>query len=69
MIDRVHRELTDEDIARLADTYSAWRGDRLRSPSGRVGVEGGRCRDIPSFCRSRTTDQIAQHAHVLTPGR
>ena len=28
LIDRVHRELTDEDIQRLADTYHAWRGDK-----------------------------------------
>ena len=27
MIDRVHRELTDEDIGKIADTYHAWRGD------------------------------------------
>ncbi len=39
MIDRVHRELTDDDIRRIADTYHAWRGDpRLRGgrpPSAR----------------------------------
>jgi type I restriction enzyme M protein len=27
MIDRVHRELTDEDIAKIAGTYHTWRGD------------------------------------------
>ena len=27
MIDRVHRELSDEDITRIASTYHAWRGD------------------------------------------
>jgi len=27
MVDRTHRELTDEYIARIADTYHAWRGD------------------------------------------
>ena len=26
LVDRTHRELTDEDIARIADTYHAWRG-------------------------------------------
>ena len=26
MVDRTHRELTEEDIARIADTYHAWRG-------------------------------------------
>ena len=28
MVDRVHRELTDEDIRKIADTYHAWRGDK-----------------------------------------
>ncbi|HYC76852.1 MAG TPA: class I SAM-dependent DNA methyltransferase, partial [Planctomycetota bacterium] len=29
MADRVHRELTAEDVARIAGTYHAWRGDRV----------------------------------------
>ncbi len=28
LIDRVHRELTDDDIAKIAGTYHAWRGDK-----------------------------------------
>src|SRR5207247_601783 len=28
LIDRIHRELTDEDIAKIAGTYHAWRGDK-----------------------------------------
>ena len=32
MVDRTHRELTDEDIARITDTYHAWR-NRTPSPS------------------------------------
>lgn len=72
LIDRVHRELTDEEIQRLADTYHAWRGDRI-SPlalSGRgVGGEGPKYADIPGFCKSATTDEIAAHGFVLTPGR
>ena len=27
LVDRTHRELTDEDIARIAGTYHAWRGE------------------------------------------
>ena len=27
MVDRTHREFTDEDIARIADTYHSWRGE------------------------------------------
>ena len=26
-------------------------------------------KDIPGFCKSATTDEIAQHSYVLTPGR
>jgi len=56
MIDRVHRELTDDDIARIADTYHRWRGDG-----------SGKYEDVPGFCMSATTEQIRSHQHVLTP--
>jgi type I restriction enzyme M protein len=59
MIDRVHRELTDEDIALIAATYHAWRGDE--------GV--GQYQDTPGFCKSATIEEIAAHGYVLTPGR
>ena len=59
MLDRVHRELTEEEIKRLADTYHAWRGD-----------EGaGEYKDIPGFCKSVQKNEITQHGSVLTPGR
>ncbi len=31
LVDRVHRELTDADIAKIAGTYHAWRGDKEAS--------------------------------------
>ena len=51
MIDRVHRELTDEDINRLAKTFHAWRGEQLPSPArGRgAGGEGGKYKDVLGF--------------------
>jgi len=60
MVDRVHRELTDEDIRKIADTYHAWRGDE--------DCEGS-YEDISGFCKSATLDEIKEHNHVLTPGR
>jgi type I restriction enzyme M protein len=72
LVDRTHRELTDEDLAKIAGTYHAWRGDALLpSPaSGRgVGGEGGGYADIPGFCKSATLEEIRKHGHVLTPGR
>ena len=29
MVDRTHRELTDQDLAKIAGTYHAWRGDPI----------------------------------------
>ncbi|WP_083458603.1 HsdM family class I SAM-dependent methyltransferase [Sandaracinus amylolyticus] len=59
MIDRVQRELTDEDVARIAATYHAWRGDK----------GAGTYEDVAGFCKSDTLDEVRAHQHVLTPGR
>ncbi|BAH37223.1 MAG TPA: SAM-dependent DNA methyltransferase [Gemmatimonas aurantiaca] len=59
MADRVRRELTDADIANIADTYHAWRGDK----------DAGEYADVAGFCKSVYIDEIRQHGHVLTPGR
>jgi len=59
MVDRTHRELTDEDIARIANIYHAWRGEKA----------AGKYADVPGFCKSATLDEIRKHGHVLTPGR
>ncbi len=59
MVDRTHRELTDEDVARVAATYHAWRGEK----------EAGDYADIAGFCKSAPIDEIRKHGHVLTPGR
>jgi type I restriction enzyme M protein len=59
LVDRVHRELSDEEIAQIAGTYHAWRSE--------AGADA--YRDIPGFCKSATTEEIAAHGYVLTPGR
>jgi type I restriction enzyme M protein len=59
LVDRTRRELTDDEIKRIADTYHAWRGE----------PGAGEYADVPGFCKSATLDDIRKHGHVLTPGR
>jgi type I restriction enzyme M protein len=59
MVDRIHRELTEEDIQRIARTYHAWRGE----------PEAGKYEDIAGFSKSATLEEIRQQGYVLTPGR
>ena len=61
LVNRTLRELSDEDIARIADTYHAWRGE---APKGQPEYE-----DIAGFCMSASTEEIEKHGFVLTPGR
>jgi type I restriction enzyme M protein len=59
LVDRVHRELSDEDVAKIAGTYHGWRGDK----------DAGAYADIPGFCKAAKLDDIRQQGHTLTPGR
>ena len=59
MVDRTHRELTDEDITRIADTYHGWRATKVEDDYV----------DVPGFCKSATLDEVRNHGHILTPGR
>ncbi|MEW5941118.1 MAG: class I SAM-dependent DNA methyltransferase [Chloroflexota bacterium] len=67
LVDRVHRDLTDEDIALLANTYHAWKSPQ--DPKGLGRPLGSGYQDIPGFCKSVTLDEIRAQGYVLTPGR
>ncbi|MFN3473016.1 MAG: type I restriction-modification system subunit M [Blastomonas sp.] len=56
MVDRTRRELGDDDIRKIADTYHAWR-------------EGEGFVSVPGFACAAKHDEIAGHGYVLTPGR
>ncbi|MGQ5525414.1 class I SAM-dependent DNA methyltransferase [Chitinimonas sp. PSY-7] len=58
MISRVQAEFTDETIDRIAATVAAWRGENAEV-----------YQDQPGYCRSVPLAEIAEHGHVLTPGR
>ena len=59
LVNRTRKEFSDEDIARIADTYHAWRGE----------PDADAYEDVPGFCKAATLDEIRRHNHVLTPGR
>src|SRR5450756_3251305 len=53
------RSSAASDVYKRQGTYHAWRGER----------GAGEYADVPGFCASATTEQIAEHQHILTPGR
>ena len=57
MVDRRHREFTDEDIAQITETYHNWRN------------QDGDYEDLQGFSKSASLDEIREHEYVLTPGR
>ncbi|POA19508.1 restriction endonuclease subunit M [Pseudomonas sp. FW300-N1A1] len=63
-ISRVQIEFLESDIELIAQTVANWRGEPLD-----VGGNIAEYADIPGFCRSVTLAEVAEHGHVLTPGR
>jgi len=59
MMDRTHREVTDEEVAEIARSYHAWRGEK----------GAGNYEDRPGFRKAATTKEIEENGWVLTPGR
>jgi type I restriction enzyme M protein len=57
MVTRRNKEFTNEDIAKIANTYHAWRG------------EGDEYSDQAGFCKSATLDEVRGNNYVLMPGR
>ena len=56
MVDRVLKVLTAEDIKHIAETYHQWQ-------------ENDGYEDVAGYCKSASSDEIASHGYVLTPGR
>ena len=59
MVDRTHRELTNENIQQITNVYHAW-----RSGNGEFDYA-----DVSGFCKSTAIDEVRKHDYVLTPGR
>jgi len=57
LINRRTKDFTDEDIAKITETYHHWHN------------KNAKYEDIPGFCKSVTLDEIRGKDYVLTPGR
>lgn len=55
MVDRIHRDLSEDDINKLAETFEAFQNGTLADQKG--------------FCAVTSTEEIAKHDYILTPGR
>lgn len=59
MISRKQKELTDNDIAKIADTYHHWRSKTAETSY----------KDVAGFCKSANKEDIIKNNYILTPGR
>jgi type I restriction enzyme M protein len=59
MISRKQKELTDNDIAKISETYHNWRSKEFKETY----------KDIPGFCKSANIQEIRKNNYILTPGR
>ncbi len=58
MVSRTHRELTSEEISRIANTYHSWQ----------KGEDVDGYENIPGYRRSASLEEVRKHGYVLTPG-
>lgn len=77
MVDRRHRELREEDIKKIANTYHQWRksdnamledGEHMLLVAEESAAYGG-YENIKGFCKSVMLEEVREHEYVLTPGR
>ena len=55
MVDRTHRDFSDEDIQKLSSTFESY--------------QNGTLEDVKGFCAVKTLDEIKEQDYILTPGR
>jgi len=59
MVDRRHRELSDDDVKKISEAYHAWRGE----------LKHREYQEVPGFCRTASREEIRKNGWILTPGR
>lgn len=57
LVDRRHRELSDEELQQISETYHNWRN------------KTGNYENIKGFCKTTSIEEVEKNGYVLTPGR
>jgi len=63
LVDRRHRELSDEELQKISGTYHNWR----LPASG--DAQSRKYKDIKGFCKAAPIEEVEKNGYVLTPGR
>jgi len=58
LADRIHRELTNNEIQYIVKTYHSWRGEK----------NAGEYKDIPGYCKNVHINKIIENNYILAPG-
>lgn len=72
LVNRRNRNLSEDDINKIANTYHTWRNmpsPLNPSPNGRGKQGEGVYLDIAGFCKSEKIERVKELNYVLTPGR
>jgi type I restriction enzyme M protein len=74
LVDRVHRELSNAEIQRIADAYHTWKHDEEQLGKEAIKrkidlIPSQPYLDTSGFCKSVKLEEIQTHGYVLTPGR
>ncbi|MBB1272513.1 class I SAM-dependent DNA methyltransferase [Psychromonas sp. SR45-3] len=70
MVNRTLKELTNDDIAKITETYHIWRGEEFVVESEEASEKAQKeYQDIAGYCKSATLAEMKANDYVLTPGR